>query len=321
MGITSIIPHMKKKVFGIPTFVFYILLGVSILALIFGSIFDLQLSKAIVDMNDPIANFYETYGLWFAHAEIEVIIVMIFVGLYKREKLPLKILGYVVLVVANLVLIYIFHKFFWLNPNSKEILFGFRYSNRILVIILCALSLIAVGVLTFFVLNKDAKMANYVLFIGVMLSAAMGLRFGIGYILKDLGGRPRYRFLYGAGGQYDGLFYNYLNWWEFAFWKNPHIDYFRSWPSGHTMNSGLTLLLIALPSVLKKRFKGDVYVFLGVGLFYTVTMMFYRIRVGAHYLSDVAMGLFIATAITYLILYLSEINKERFLPKEEETAK
>ena len=87
------------------------------------------------------------------------------------------------------------------------------------------------------------------------------------------------------------------------------------------MNSGLTLLLIALPSVLKKRFKGDVYVFLGVGLFYTVTMMFYRIRVGAHYLSDVAMGLFIATAITYLILYLSEINKERFLPKEEETTK
>ena len=123
--------------------------------MIFGSIFDLQLSKAIVDMNDPIANFYETYGLWFAHAEIEVIIVMIFVGLYKREKLPLKILGYVVLVVANLVLIYIFHKFFWLNPNSKEILFGFRYSNRILVIILSALSLIAVGVLTFFVLNKD----------------------------------------------------------------------------------------------------------------------------------------------------------------------
>ena len=85
---------MKKKLFGIPTFVFYILLGVSILALIFGSIFDLQLSKAIVDMNDPIANFYETYGLWFAHAEIEVIIVMLFVGLYKREKLAYRFMGY-----------------------------------------------------------------------------------------------------------------------------------------------------------------------------------------------------------------------------------
>lgn len=309
---------MKKKLFGIPTFVFYILLGVSIVALIFGSIFDLQLSKAIVDMNDPIANFYETYGLWFAHAEIEVIIVMLFVGLYKREKLSWRIMGYIILVGANAVLIYIFHKFFWLNPNSKEILYGFRYGNRVLVIILSALSLVAVGVLAFFILNKEAKMANYVLFIGVMLAVAMGLRFGIGYILKDLGGRPRYRFLFGeAGATYDDLYYNYLNWWEFAFWKHPHLDYFRSWPSGHTMNAGLTLLLVALPSVLKKRFKGDVYVFMGIALFYTLTMMFYRIRVGAHYLSDVAMGLFIAIAISYLIFYLVEIYKDRFLPKEE----
>ena len=98
---------MKKKLFGIPTFVFYILLGVSMLALIFGSIFDLQLSKAIVDMNDPIANFYETYGLWFAHAEIEVIIVMLFVGLYKREKLAYRFMGYFILIAANAVLIYI----------------------------------------------------------------------------------------------------------------------------------------------------------------------------------------------------------------------
>ncbi|MEE3431147.1 MAG: hypothetical protein VZR78_00140, partial [Candidatus Enteromonas sp.] len=113
--------------------------------MIFGSIFDLQLSKAIVDMNDPIANFYETYGLWFAHAEIEVIIVMIFVGLYKREKLAYRFMGYFILIAANAVLIYIFHKFFWLNPNSKEALFGFRYENRIVVIILSALSLIAIG--------------------------------------------------------------------------------------------------------------------------------------------------------------------------------
>ncbi|MBQ1879433.1 MAG: phosphatase PAP2 family protein [Bacilli bacterium] len=297
---------MKKKVFGIPTFVFYILLGVSLIGLLFGSLFDLQISKAVVDMDDPVANFYESYGLFFAHAEIEVIIVMLFVGLYKREKLAYRFMGYFILIAANAVLIYIFHKFFWLNPNSKEALFGFRYENRIVVIILSALSLIAIGVLTFFLLNKEEKMANYVLFIGVMMTVALALRFGIGYILKDLGGRPRYRFIYSdIGGDYDGIHYSYRDWWEFAFWKHPRLDYFRSWPSGHTMNAGLTLLLVAFPSVLKKRFKGDVYVFMGVALAYTATMMFYRIRVGAHYLSDVSMGLLISSVLVYLALFFS----------------
>ena len=47
-------------------------------------------------------------------------------------------------------------------------------------------------------------------------------------------------------------------------------------------------------------------------------MAFYRVRVGAHWLSDVSFGMLLGTVIVFAAMYLAEIYKEKVLPKKEE---
>ena len=302
---------------NIPTYAFLLIFAFAIIGIILGGAFDLQLSKAIVDPNDPLANFFETFGLYFGYAAMEIMLVMFFASLYKRKQLFLKVVAWAALILVNAYLIYSFNGFLYLSSNSKVVLFGLRFENIFLSLLVTIILLVGTGVGTFFLLDKNPDKENYLLFLSIMMIICLGLRLGASEFLKRLGGRPRYRFLFNLGGIFDGKAYTYRDWWEFAFFSNPHNDYFASWPSGHTMSSVLLLLLIAFPSVSKKRFRGDTYVIFGAALAYTLVMMFMRIRIGAHYLSDVSMGLLLCSLFVYLTLYFFEANKERVLPKIE----
>ncbi len=89
---------------------------------------------------------------------------------------------------------------------------------------------------------------------------------------------------------------------QFMPWYTLHpfagSDFYKSFPSGHTAFSTLTLYLLYFPEVfdlkLSKKF------FLAVAVMWIIVVMYGRICYGAHFLSDVSAGALIGSAFCYI---------------------
>ncbi len=76
---------------------------------------------------------------------------------------------------------------------------------------------------------------------------------------------------------------------------------FKSFPSGHSANSSILMLLTLLP-VLRPSLSRQRTMLFGVGFGWAVAVS--RIVMGAHYLSDTAMGLAVGLAALVVICRL-----------------
>ena len=113
--------------------------------------------------------------------------------------------------------------------------------------------------------------------------------------LKYLWGRVRFRDLL-AAGNYDA----------FTSWLHPNgINGNKSFPSGHTAGAGMSYLMMLLP-LYTDRFKGKERLCFLLPFIYTSLVAFSRLIMGAHYLSDVAMGGAISFSLVLVALTLSE---------------
>lgn len=110
-------------------------------------------------------------------------------------------------------------------------------------------------------------------------------------IIKGPVGRMRYRAMNELGD-----FSGYTPWYVISSSKETFgdltiSDSFKSFPSGHTFSAGCCYFLLALPDLFEKfdnkKSRVLIYVFT---VLYTGLVGFYRIRVGAHYMSDVTIG-------------------------------
>lgn len=98
-------------------------------------------------------------------------------------------------------------------------------------------------------------------------------------IMKNLWGRVRFRDLL-SSGNCDGF-----TAWFVINGKNGN----KSFPSGHTAGAGMSYLLMLLPFIDKKREKYRA-VYFWCPFIYTSAVALTRLVMGAHYLSDVAVG-------------------------------
>lgn len=98
-------------------------------------------------------------------------------------------------------------------------------------------------------------------------------------IMKNLWGRVRFRDLL-SSGSCDGF-----TAWFVINGKNGN----KSFPSGHTAGAGMSYLLMILPFIDKKREKYRA-VYFWCPFIYTSAVALTRLVMGAHYLSDVAVG-------------------------------
>lgn len=98
-------------------------------------------------------------------------------------------------------------------------------------------------------------------------------------IMKNLWGRVRFRDLL-SSGSCDGF-----TAWFVINGKNGN----KSFPSGHTAGAGMSYLLMLLPFIDKKREKYRA-VYFWCPFIYTSAVALTRLVMGAHYLSDVAVG-------------------------------
>ena len=160
-------------------------------------------------------------------------------------------------------------------------------------IIVCALITLVVGTLFIYFYRKvDVEKNKKLLrFAFVILIAALG--YFIATVIKSPIGRMRYR----AMNMINDFDY-YTSWYQISDAKNlvdstlnVPKDGFKSFPSGHTYSAGVSYVLICLPYVCEKlnNKKGRLICYL-IPILYTGLVAFYRIRVGAHFFSDVLVG-------------------------------
>ena len=161
-----------------------------------------------------------------------------------------------------------------------------------------------VYVLAFFVCKKGdqkqlwrALILMTIIFVFALLPA--------GFIIKLIIHRPRYRYVVRTG------YVGFKNWWEsFSEYKNfigGEIEGFpitkeeyKSFPSGHSGTGMIMAMFLMYAPVFFPKLKGKETLLFYVGVAFGFLMMFSRMLVGAHYLTDTCMGSLIVMVVFYV---------------------
>ena len=277
-----------------------IALGVAIIGIIFGSFFDLAISKAIASPTNGFALTVSAIGPTIGFAGVAAMgggfIAFIVKGKYH---IVLKILfGVLAACCLGVAIYYPGGEYFGINGFYNKDLEWLGY--LIVIIPECAA---AVGGYFLFKDWKNDKM--WIIFCIIIVLLLIGLLAVIPTI-KDNMRRPRYRGL---------LIYNdvsFHNWWEpFVEYKDyiaahpdvPH-DNFKSYPSGHTAEASILFVPITFLPLAHDKFKKiQMPAFYGAcGLVVLVALA--RIMAAAHFLSDVSWG---ATIMLTLLIIANEV--------------
>lgn len=293
---------MKKEFLSISLYKILILIGICIIGIIIGSFSDLNISNYLYNKDSLIGSLVETILLFFGYMMIPIGGCLVFLGLYKRNNIFIKILGYF-LGLLSIGLCTYFYGHSLIEGTNK---FGYRLNIYLSYFIALFLTIIAF-IVTYFNVKKNNY--NQLLKIGLVIVISMLLQYLLIELLKSIASRPRYRFLINDSLNTDNIIFK--NWYEFTPFTATN-DFFKSWPSGHTATATQLILLTSLTPVLKSNNKNIKTILFSIGIFYTVFIAFYRIVYGAHFLSDVSFGfLFALLIILVLILIFEKIPFEK----------
>lgn len=292
----------KKSYFIIYVFAFVLL----VIGLILGSIYDLNISKSIVNTGSTFgmicASFGEIPG-WCMIGMFGVISIKSGIQINKKVYKILLIIFGVLLIGVNFYLMFA-------DMNSSHN--GFKEISNIWIRLLISFVIEALIVfIGFKVINtKNIKMLLWSLLI---LMLAFYIPLGITFITKSLVYRPRFRLICNGyeGYRVEELF---KNWYDFKnkFAQNVYpidvvkSDEFKSFPSGHSFVSMSSVLLFYIP-LLNEKIKNKEwirYLILVICVLYGLLIEFSRVLYGAHYLSDVTIGGLLAIIFSFAIPFI-----------------
>lgn len=290
---------------------FAIVGGILIVAFILGSIFDRQLNDAVFQGADfGLGKFVSAVGLIPGYAVLAFLGgILLAIAIHQIDKKWLKAILIVAVIGCYGSAVYFSGKeFFSVNGYDKP---GFGY-----LALGCGISAVIHGAVTYlgYLVGKKNENPKMWIVIAILLAAIFIALVPGTTLLKSIFHRPRYRLVIQG---IDGITYH--NWWErFADYKNYISDIitkeeFKSFPSGHASASmvlclGLTFLPVFLPKLEKYQ-----TLFFYVGFGYSILVSLTRILVGAHFLSDVAMG----SILTILMFFIANeiIVRKKLLEK------
>ena len=286
---------MKKR------FHLLIIIGILLAGFIVGSFLDLQIDQAIFSKNNGFGLFMASFGVYPCYAGLAFIGGGFLVTTLKRKEIPLwgKIICYIVSAAAYGMSIYLCGKEMP-SPNG--------YNNDSLKPIAYAIpAVLFAGAFFggFMVCRKgDAKQLWVILLIMSVIFVVSLLP--AGYVIKLIIHRPRYRYAVRCGVT------DYYNWWQpFPEYKDAigHVvegfeitkEEFKSFPSGHSGTGMILAMYLPLASYFFPKLKGkETFLFYG-GVAFGLLMMFSRLLVGAHYLTDTCMGSLIVMIVFYVV--------------------
>lgn len=289
----------KKEFLHIKALPYLIILGICLFGILFGSFFDYEISSSIVDTKDIFGGFIETLGFLPSFLMIILAGCLLFKGLVPYKNILLKITAYSLLAASYLTSGYICAHYIT-EKRSADKLYGIVFSPIWSYIIGFSFCLVFLCLFLYLIKSQDQK---YLIVAGSIILLCMISQYIFVELIKKLNCRPRYRYLINADLNTNGEVFR--QWWEFTpFAFND--DYHKSFPSGHSANCTVTLLLPLLGNALRHPFKkNQLFLFL-LSLGYTSLVAFYRIRYGAHFLSDVSFGILFTVLFILFFLFLGD---------------
>lgn len=298
--------------------------GVFVVIAIVAAFYDLEINKALDNMNSLYGQFFANLGELPTYLAAPILGGTLFYqnfGKSSKQKLIInKIGGAVITYIGYLAAIYMW---FWDNFANPEVMYSIVY------VLFFAAIMSVLTVLAFSAVPKEKRLKVFKF--AVFLAFVAACSNVIVQIMKFLWARQRYRTMtpgnpqYGEGlhEKYPGYDYDgYTPWYilngikkpeirteeYMALFKAKHISSpFQSFPSGHTVAASASFSLIIVPELfpeLKKR----KWIFWTVPMVYTAVVGISRIVNTAHYLSDTLFGYYVGFSVAALTRWIV-INK------------
>lgn len=303
---------MKKR------FHILIIIGVLLIGFIIGSFLDLQIDQALYSDANPFGLIMASFGVYPCYAGLAFIGGGFLATSYKNKDMRLitKIISYALAIAAYGMAIYLCGKEFP-SPNGYD-----RKDLAWLSYLICAVVFAGVFVWAFFVCRKGDR--NYLWKIIVVMTIIFVIALlPAGFLIKLVIHRPRYRYVV------RGEITSFYNWWEmFPEYKNyidsaehhwsafGHVitkEEFKSFPSGHSGTGMIMAMFFPFASYFFPRLKGKETLLFYTGVVWGFVMMYSRMLVGAHYLTDTCMGSLIVMIVFYVtneVAYRKKIYDE-----------
>ena len=294
----------------------FIIIGILLIGFVLGSFFDLQIDKALWSENNTFGLIMASFGVYPCYAGLAFIGGGLMSTTIKRKELPVwgKIICFFLSALAFVMAIYLCAKE-WPSVNGYNVphLAWLSY-------LIAGLVFAGVYVAAYLICRKgDIKqMWAMLLVMTVIFTVAL---LPAGFAIKLIIHRPRFRYLVRTGAT------PFYNWWEncanYKDYIGGHIDGFpitkedfKSFPSGHSGTGMIMAMFLAYAPIFFKKLKGKETLMFYIGAAYGFLMMFSRMLVGAHFLTDTCMGSLIVMVVFYIVNEFAR-KKNFFEPKEE----
>lgn len=257
--------------------IMYLLLTYAIIGMIIGSFYDLSINQKLYANGTFFPNFFKIMG------ETPMIILMSSSSLiYLQNKKKLNNIFKAVLLILSIA---------FPAVSSTTILgyFGITnvyYSAGIFIIYM----IITLTIVKFTKPCVNEKTLKYCLFIIYSIIAI----FIIFNLMKNIWGRQRFFSIY-----YEQNYSLFTNWWQIN--GAPESDAFKSFPSGHTASAASSLVLLYLSDVINIKNKFVKSLTILFPIVFAICTQFARIMDGAHYLTDVSMGLIVSIVVILFV--------------------
>ncbi len=297
--------------------------GAALLFLILATVsafLDLQINQLIYNGNSLFGQFMANVGEFPSYLTFPIAGVILF---YNRSRTTKAIDITLAIAFTILVGVGYYVLFSWLITGHK-----FASENLMYIAVYrIFFAGIATWLSLLFGAKVDKNLMKKLLWFAIFLMIVMAVSNIAVQIMKALWNRQRFRSL-------DlNTFAGYTPWYQPVIGRNVEADLaalssncyhpgdsdaFRSFPSGHTVAAGASFALIIIPEIFNnlKKYR---WIFWTVPAVYTILMGLSRMIVGAHYLSDVTFGGYIAflTAVLFRGLFVRKIKRLRVDIKEK----
>lgn len=272
----------------LPRQTLYGAIAVAAVLIALGSFVDYPLSSALYDASNPFAIFFAAYGAMPAPLGCVAAGTLLVVGRRRGQKVPglLQGVGGLLLVLVGAALVcFLPARYLPVSPVVPALI-G---------LVLCA------G--TVWLTRLLARGADRAVILRMVLAILLVLlcQLVVVNLIKVCWGRLRIRLVVSHPEAY------FFPWWQRGTaLKEPLLaagvaaDEFKSFPSAHTANAA-TILLLGLVPRLKPSLQRYQKALVAFGFGWTAVVALSRIMLGAHYLTDTAVGFLISFLSVYLI--------------------
>ena len=265
--------------------------GLLCILMVIGSFFDFQISMQLFNIDSLFGMLLASYGQLPAMLCVSVA-GMLLIKISKGQKKIVVILSYLFGILFNIFAI--------MGITMDPML----YIPHMSIVLSVMIAVIIVGVIDFIMwkltptANREQVKKVIILFLGVMF-----LEIIIINVIKIPWGRPRMRMITAQNQVFQP-------WWVIGSDMKEQLmslgiaaEEFKSFPSGHSANAACAMMLGVLP-VICQKLKGKENLLSFIGIMLTLTVAFSRIIMGAHFLTDVTVGMSVTFLIEVIFVHL-----------------